>query len=188
MRMLVAWGVAVAAISIGGAASGATITGSFTPTESNNTLYQSLALPTAGHYYLSFSLSRAATGSLDANVTRSWDEYDNVTGEILAGDDNPIEVSAPFSTPTTHGALHFYYPESRTYIYPSSYVVEYFHDGQASLNATFTGNAPVDWSLSAERFNAVPEPASWALMIFGFGAAGSALRRAARRGQLAGSI
>jgi hypothetical protein len=177
MRMRLACAaIAIAAMSTGGAASGATIVGTFTPTGFNHTLYQSLALPGAGHYYVTFSLSRAATGSLAAVVTRSWDEYDNVTGAILAGDDNPIEASAPFSM-ARHGGLHFYYPEGRTYIYPFSYAVEYFHDGEATLAATFIGEAPVNWSLSAERFNPVPEPAAWALMVLGFGAAGWTLRR-----------
>ncbi|WP_327458365.1 PEPxxWA-CTERM sorting domain-containing protein [Sphingomonas sp.] len=40
-----------------------------------------------------------------------------------------------------------------------------------------TGQAVAGWALSQAAFNAVPEPASWALMIAGFGLAGSALRR-----------
>lgn len=40
-----------------------------------------------------------------------------------------------------------------------------------------------DWNsgLSEVRFNAVPEPASWAMMIGGFGMAGAALRRRSAR-------
>jgi len=40
-----------------------------------------------------------------------------------------------------------------------------------------TGQAIGQWALSQAAFNAVPEPASWALMIMGFGLTGGALRR-----------
>ena len=39
------------------------------------------------------------------------------------------------------------------------------------------GQAIGQWALAQGAFNAVPEPASWALMIAGFGLAGAALRR-----------
>jgi len=40
-----------------------------------------------------------------------------------------------------------------------------------------TGQAIGQWALNQAAFNAVPEPASWALMIIGFGLTGGALRR-----------
>lgn len=44
-----------------------------------------------------------------------------------------------------------------------------------------TGQAIGQWALAQDAFNAVPEPASWALMIAGFGLAGAALRRRSLR-------
>ncbi|WP_198159788.1 PEPxxWA-CTERM sorting domain-containing protein [Sphingomonas horti] len=47
-------------------------------------------------------------------------------------------------------------------------------DNEAGLAA---GDAIGRWTLAQSAFNGVPEPASWALMIAGFGLAGTALRR-----------
>lgn len=54
-----------------------------------------------------------------------------------------------------------------------------------NFSQNFIGNLPVDYSYTIEAFSdanggeifAVPEPATWAFMIFGFGAVGGALRR-----------
>jgi hypothetical protein len=43
-----------------------------------------------------------------------------------------------------------------------------------------TGQAIGHFALAQDEFNAVPEPASWAMMIAGFGLAGAALRRRVR--------
>ncbi|MGL4541450.1 MAG: PEPxxWA-CTERM sorting domain-containing protein, partial [Polymorphobacter sp.] len=40
---------------------------------------------------------------------------------------------------------------------------------------------PTAWDLDNVSVTAVPEPASWALLIGGFGLVGSALRRARKR-------
>ncbi len=40
-----------------------------------------------------------------------------------------------------------------------------------------TGQAVAGWALAQAAFNAVPEPASWALMIAGFGMVGAGMRR-----------
>jgi hypothetical protein len=44
-----------------------------------------------------------------------------------------------------------------------------------------TGQSIGKWALGQSAFNAVPEPASWALMITGFGLTGGVLRRRAVR-------
>ena len=44
-----------------------------------------------------------------------------------------------------------------------------------------TGQTVGAWALSQAAFNAVPEPANWALMIAGFGLAGAVMRRRVRR-------
>jgi hypothetical protein len=51
-------------------------------------------------------------------------------------------------------------------------------DNEAGLAA---GDAIGRWTLAQSAFNGVPEPASWALMIAGFGLAGTVLRRRAVR-------
>jgi hypothetical protein len=48
------------------------------------------------------------------------------------------------------------------------------------------GRAVGDWTLGSNAFNAVPEPATWAMMILGFGVVGLAARRRERmQGRLA---
>ena len=49
-----------------------------------------------------------------------------------------------------------------------------------ALEAPFTiGQSTISYQLR-EPFNAVPEPAAWALMLTGFGLVGSAMRRRAK--------
>ena len=45
----------------------------------------------------------------------------------------------------------------------------------ADINVDFA--APGNWTVSTAYLGAVPEPATWAMMIIGFGLAGSALRQ-----------
>jgi hypothetical protein len=46
-----------------------------------------------------------------------------------------------------------------------------------SLTAALTGDLPVSFEVARSAVSAVPEPATWAMMIFGFGAVGVAMRR-----------
>ncbi|MGL4541630.1 MAG: PEPxxWA-CTERM sorting domain-containing protein, partial [Polymorphobacter sp.] len=55
------------------------------------------------------------------------------------------------------------------------------YNSGGAFGGAFEAYSQRDWSLSA----AVPEPASWALMITGFGLVGSAQRLAARRRRVA---
>jgi hypothetical protein len=52
--------------------------------------------------------------------------------------------------------------------------IHFRFDNELGLAA---GQAVGQWALAQNAFNAVPEPASWALMIAGFGVAGAAARR-----------
>jgi membrane-associated phospholipid phosphatase len=56
--------------------------------------------------------------------------------------------------------------------------IHWSFDNEAGL---VMGQAVADWTLSSKAFGAVPEPASWAMIILGFGIVGLAARR---RGQL----
>ncbi len=52
--------------------------------------------------------------------------------------------------------------------------IHFRFDNEAGLA---TGHSIGRWALQGNAFNAVPEPASWAMMIVGFGLVGGALRR-----------
>jgi hypothetical protein len=51
-------------------------------------------------------------------------------------------------------------------------------DANASYVVTLTGNAPLGTTFQGTlNWNAVPEPATWAMMLIGFGAIGASIRR-----------
>ena len=67
-----------------------------------------------------------------------------------------------------------------TYDYVTSYRqrlarFQMFGGAEARLDLAFAGDT--QWDVRVNRFAAIPEPATWAMMIAGFGMAGAAIRR-----------
>ena len=83
------------------------------------------------------------------------------------------------------------------YLYSHAWQMLRIGSLDVNFSEVFVGNLPSDYkySISAysdafrnENFGAVPEPATWAMMIFGFGLVGGALRSAMRKQKLAVSF
>jgi hypothetical protein len=169
---------AVALSAIASATSAANvITGTYIPQVSYEALIATLTLPGAGRYVIDFSLSRPGTGHLTGIATDTFEFFQDDTGEHIGGDDHPYFADIAFAPPQTRGG--------RTFRVCGPYVLDdgftrtegFCFGGHVDLTASFTGSAPVNFRLSAVPVADVPEPAAWALMILGFGATGSMLRR-----------
>ena len=77
---------------------------------------------------------------------------------------------------TVDGMLSFIFKVPRPYEECSQTECQrgsYFAD---EFFITALSNAPANYSVTISRVGAVPEPATWALLIFGFGAIGAAMR------------
>lgn len=105
----------------------------------------------AGNYTLSFELGGNARGGPAQTTRVSLGDW---SVEILLSSGDPLS-SYQFAFATSGGQLKF------TQIGPS----------------TTSGSILDDVILESDRRGAVPEPETWALMIIGFGATGSAIRR-----------
>ena len=166
--------LALAGAAFAPAASAATITGVFDPPDFNQYTLGSLALPGPGHYRLSFDLSRPGFGAFVVNWTKSYDVYDRPSGDLAYGDDIPFEDEFDFAPPLTHFTELFFLPPPYKIVKPDTIEIGRYHDGMVTLRGAFEGSDPVTFTVRAD---AVPEPAAWALLIAGFGAMGSVLRR-----------
>ena len=137
-----------------------------------------------------------STSTIDYNNVVYYDFYDPQTGESLGGDDNLGQYlsfvmfgndatgpDAPnhFEFATVFpfaGAHHPYVLQNPGDPYPfeTGYTETVFN-----LYGTVFGNAdPVAFAITIDGTAVVPEPASWALMIAGFGATGLVVRRRRR--------
>lgn len=105
----------------------------------------------AGNYTLSFELGGNARGAPAGTTRVSLGDW---SVDILLSSGDPLS-SYQFAFATSGGQLKF------TQLGPSN----------------SSGNILDDVILESDRSGAVPEPETWALMIIGFGATGSAIRR-----------
>ncbi|MBU3078003.1 CHRD domain-containing protein [Sphingomonas quercus] len=134
-----------------------------------------LATTTASHIHVLASPA-AATGAVVTQTPTFPDfplgvtagSYDRTFDMTLASSYNPSFLSGPVAGGSVAVAL--------------DYLLQGLADGRAYLNvhsAAFPGGE-IRGTLLPAGAGAVPEPASWALMIAGFGVAGVALRRGRR--------
>lgn len=92
------------------------------------------------------------SGSFSKYVSLNWDNYDNI---------GLYQNSGPLSFLYWHNS--------------AMTVLDQGHNGLSYFNTDH--NLDADFTLTYESKAAVPEPASWALMISGFGLIGTALRQ-----------
>ncbi len=163
-----------------------TITGTITPSADGNALHSAyFTLPSqAIHFtrsmYISFSAPVTGYAWQDALITYNFfDKYGNIfpsygndiTGGPWASGVSTRSFRGTYAQPSpwTQKWSCARGPEDET-----CYKLYWIYSGP--LNFSLTGmSAPVDFT--ASFFQGVPEPATWALMILGFGGIGATMRR-----------
>lgn len=180
---------AVSVLALAGAANATVTTFSGVATD---TLVQGWGLSggasLAGNYTFTLTLDRpmAATGVVLNKII--WNEFTNDTHTYVGGEDYPIWDYFTYSPATS-------FVQTSWVIDP--YIVdyglthrEYDNQHQGGFNIAWDGGAPVSWTFTIDdgrtveqpgdigggQGSAVPEPATWVLMLAGFGMLGSMVR------------
>lgn len=187
MRMMMKTTMAAAVLACSGEASAATVLlkGTITPQSPWQSIegpspYTNYIHPLVGRFMVSFS--RPVTGEF-LGIGQVYLDYYDADGELVGDDNGDVAVGGSFA-------------HQKTKIFKITTKGEF---ANADPGGWAEGGAwpffyefnlqnlerPVDFtitSLKGGHTGAVPEPATWALVIVGFGATGAALRR---RGQAA---
>lgn len=192
------WTVAVASLAICGLSTTAqaakifTFTGTIDPSQygSGNLSFPVSAMD--GGFRMTWGLtaqfSAPVSGSMGASgeCTYCWYILDRKTHQLLDNNDGGVSMQYDFNNATSAKTTARIQPSDLPY-----YFVDY-SEGHPTYHTAITGvsayntqvwmnldttsmTSPVQFTLSG--FKGVPEPATWALMILGFGGIGTALRR-----------
>ncbi|MBB6226707.1 hypothetical protein FHS79_000865 [Polymorphobacter multimanifer] len=129
-------------------------------------------------------------GNLFANYITFYDFFDPETGEPQGGNDTITEdvryLDAIFDPVSGSWKASFFVQRFIPYVsqnpgdpfpYETGYTVS-----EAGAVGSFLADAPITYTLRLTGSAMVPEPASWAMLIAGFGLVGAAARRRRRRG------
>lgn len=167
---LIANGVAVESINVGGGG-----LNDFGQYNGPSSLY---ADGVAGNYFVNPDAS-TLTSTIEAAIGAAFQNYNNVTLQLLGA---PAGIGLDFTPSAYTGA--FSRAADQVFGFDLTFT------GLAAGSYNFGINALVDGGIIATELDSitvtgggVPEPASWALMIAGFGLVGAAVRR--RRAALA---
>lgn len=136
----------------------------------------------AATYLVTFTSSGGDTGSVNLDVTGTTVtsisglvNSSTVTGlSSFAGADQQFFAAGP--SHFTIGGISFSSMAGITYNF-TAYPDGTDHITNSVLDPEGDG-APTPYALTSISVSAVPEPATWAMMLFGFGAVGYGLRRA----------
>lgn len=178
-------GAAVAAVMIAAAcpAGAATFVGWLNPSQTLMLTAEQLGLTSPGNWRVSWSLSGPALSFLEYEGEIKWN-YWTSEGPSLQGNEIPIQDGIWDTTPQSSGSFVFQIGKPYTKVLPQDppgvwrvYVprISYFA-------FSFDGPEPLAYSITSEYVSAVPEPATWTMMIAGFGLVGSAIRRRRQAG------
>ena len=174
----------VAAVAAATPAAALTITGVISGA-SGTTGSAVLPMPgSPGVYAVSLRFDRPAAELVtEFAVTWTFNLYCDLEGtgdfEYCGGDDVP---GRGFDSDDVPGRRHItgLYEIGRPYTRidgPVSYETGFYYPAGAFFNYIFADAGQVAWQLDVTRVGDVPEPAAWALMVVGFGLAGTMLRR-----------
>lgn len=143
----------------------------------------SLPIPAGpGNYRLDFTFDTPVAADVTINSQQYFNFYFVDSGQYIGGDEVPYSDTSYFYTPTTQGSVLWSILPPYTSV-SGDIREEGYYKG---LGVIFNLYAPDDVTVAyTVNITAVPEPAQWALLIGGFGAAGALLRRRARRPQMA---
>jgi hypothetical protein len=137
-----------------------------------------------GVYAARFAFDRpVAAGYLSFVITKTYDFFGVADGEYYGGNDVPLYRDYEFGGTLFTGLLRVERPYHLVEHWGGlGDIAEY---GRYYLEVTFgdfhfPSDAPVRLDYGFERLSAVPEPSHWAILIGGFGMAGTMLRRRAR--------
>jgi hypothetical protein len=130
-----------------------------------------------GKWKVTFQAPQPVTGTLVIDVLESYVAESVETGKPVSYGDASTYHYFDFNAPITFGSAFVYVPQGFTLYYDSG--AGPVREGHNFMGrADFFGNSrPV--TIDYAYLGIVPEPATWALLILGFAAAGSALRRQA---------
>ena len=144
-----------------------------------------------------FSDGTSLSGSFTTNVygyVQTWDLFTQANGAFAGLEYNP---STSYSAsgfnfvdfqPGYHGDLHLDFADSLTIPGPHNFIIDATsYECQNSYSCFVPEFGPTRYLTGgvADFASTVPEPATWALLILGFGLTGASLRHGRRRGSLA---
>jgi len=199
MRTLFAACTAVCVLAGAGSAQASTVIFQQAGTESFVNI-SNAPLPGPGKYRFEATSDVAAFFTFTGGYEEHWDVFlappPRPHNENIEGNNNPFAIDEyangltaawEFTVPKT-GFTFFGAPAHYADygIAPGTpvYLEEKFESPYFSFfaEAVTLDGTPIDYRFTVTQFTAVPEPATWAMMIVGFGADGVLLRSARRRG------
>ena len=140
-----------------------------------------------------FSDGTSLTGSFTTNVygyVETWDLFTQANGPFSALEYNPSTSysSSGFNfvdfQPGYQSDLHLEFADNLTVPGPHNFIVDAVsYECQNSFSCYIPAIGPTRYLTGgvADFASTVPEPATWAMLILGFGMTGAALRMAGRR-------
>ena len=144
------------------------------------TFYDRVDAPGVGRWLVTYQFDQAGSLTVEPWEMFNANVYD-ASGDYVFGYDNDIDLAHKVFTNTD--SISFVLRVNNPgnwYGWGGGQVERYEYYAWANTYGEFTN--PVKWSVTTDYLGAVPEPATWAMMIIGFGAVGSTVRKRRRDG------
>lgn len=169
-----------AATLVSTVASAASFSGSFTRDDGKAGFFFYLKAPA--------TVTIESTGNAAGGFDPVLSLYDPSGFGIAFNDDQEAGISDPKLVENLSAGRHTVYLTQYDNFGPASLGLPFNFDGQPNFSGGFVDfygtQRTGDWALSIDgafKAGAVPEPASWVMLISGFGLVGASMRRRARR-------